>query len=178
MKNRIFIIDGSSYLYRAYHAMPPLTTSSGKPTGAVKGVTNMLMNLKKESEGSPIVVVFDAKGKNFRHDIFEEYMVTGIIPIWVTYYAKDIIKLDKAKILDSYNKKYHVYDHEFGKVISNEKQRKTRGIFYTILIGLVFVGSHYIAINRVDEPAGFYPPYIEKKIIYPELYQKKSDSKK
>ena len=64
MKNRIFIIDGSSYLYRAYHAMPPLTTSSGKPTGAVKGVTNMLMNLKKESEGSPIVVVFDAKGKN------------------------------------------------------------------------------------------------------------------
>ena len=112
------------------------------------------------------------------NDIFEEYMVTGIIPIWVTYYAKDIIKLDKAKILDSYNKKYHVYDHEFGKVISNEKQRKTRGIFYTILIGLVFVGSHYIAINRVDEPAGFYPPYIEKKIIYPELYQKESGSKK
>ena len=112
------------------------------------------------------------------NDIFEEYMVTGIIPIWVTYYAKDIIKLDKAKILDSYNKKYHVYDHEFGKVISDEKQRKTRGIFYTILIGLVFVGSHYIAINRVDEPAGFYPPYIEKKIIYPELYQKESGSKK
>ena len=112
------------------------------------------------------------------NDIFKEYMVTGIIPMWVTYYAKDIIKLDKAKILDSYNKKYHVYDHEFGKVISDEKQRKTRGIFYTILIGLVFVGSHYIAINRVDEPAGFYPPYIEKKIIYPELYQKKSDSKK
>jgi DNA polymerase-1 len=73
MKNRIFIIDGSSYLYRAYHAMPPLTTSSGKPTGAVKGVTNMLMNLKKESEGSPIIVVFDAKGKNFRHGIYEEY---------------------------------------------------------------------------------------------------------
>ena len=112
------------------------------------------------------------------NDIFKEYMVTGIIPMWVTYYAKDIIKLDKAKILDSYNKKYHVYDHEFGKVISDEKQRKTRGIFYTILIGLVFVGSHYIAINRVDEPAGFYPPYIENKIIYPELYQKKSDSKK
>ena len=63
MKNRIFVIDGSSYLYRAYHAMPPLSTSSGQPTGAVKGVTNMLMNLKKESDESPIVVVFDAKGK-------------------------------------------------------------------------------------------------------------------
>ena len=73
MKDRIFIIDGSSYLYRAFHAMPPLSTSDGKPTGAVKGVTNMLMNLKKDSEGSPIIVVFDAKGKTFRSDIYAEY---------------------------------------------------------------------------------------------------------
>ena len=73
MKDRIFIIDGSSYLYRAYHAMPPLTTSSGQPTGAIKGVTNMLMTLKKESEGSPIIITFDAKGKTFRSDIYEEY---------------------------------------------------------------------------------------------------------
>ena len=73
MKDRIFVIDGSSYLYRAFHAMPPLSTSSGKPTGAVKGVTNMLINLKKESEGSPIIVVFDAKGKTFRNDIYKEY---------------------------------------------------------------------------------------------------------
>ena len=106
--------------------------------------------------------------------IFNEYMVTGIIPIWVTYYAEDIIKLDKANILDSYNKKYHIYDHEFGQHISDEKQRKSRGIFYTVLIGFVFVASHYLAINSVDEPAGFYPPYIEKKVIYPELYQKDS----
>ena len=73
MKNRIFIIDGSSYLYRAFHAMPPLSTSKGKPTGAVKGVTNMLMNLKKDSEGSSIIVVFDAKGKTFRNDIYADY---------------------------------------------------------------------------------------------------------
>ena len=73
MKDRIFIIDGSSYLYRAYHAMPPLSTSKGQPTGAIKGVTNMLMNLKKDSEGSPIVVVFDAKGKTFRNEIYSEY---------------------------------------------------------------------------------------------------------
>ena len=73
MKDRIFIIDGSSYLYRAYHAMPPLTTSTGQPTGAIKGVTNMLMTLKKDSEGSPIIVVFDAKGKTFRNDIYKEY---------------------------------------------------------------------------------------------------------
>ena len=73
MKNRIFIIDGSSYLYRAFHAMPPLSTSKGQPTGAVKGVTNMLLNLKKDSEGSPIIVVFDAKGKTFRNEIYSEY---------------------------------------------------------------------------------------------------------
>ena len=73
MKDRIFIIDGSSYLYRAYHAMPPLTSPSGQPTGAIKGVTNMLTTLKKDSEGSPIIVVFDAKGKTFRSDIYKEY---------------------------------------------------------------------------------------------------------
>ena len=74
--------------------------------------------------------------------IFSEYMVTGIIPIWVTHYANDILKLNKAKVLDSYNKKYHVYDHEFGDYIPDEKQRKRRGIFYSIIIGVVFVGSH------------------------------------
>ena len=103
--------------------------------------------------------------------IFNEYMVTGIIPMWVTYYAKDIIKLDKVNILDGYNKKYHIYDHEFGQYINDEKQRKSRGIFYTILIGLAFVATHYMAINNVEESASFYPPYIEKKIVYPELYK-------
>ena len=53
--------------------MPPLTSPSGQPTGAIKGVTNMLTTLKKDSEGSPIIVVFDAKGKTFRSDIYKEY---------------------------------------------------------------------------------------------------------
>ena len=70
---KIFLIDGSSYLYRAFHAMPPLTTSTGLPTGAVKGVTNMLRNLRKENPDSFYLSVFDAKGKNFRHDIFKDY---------------------------------------------------------------------------------------------------------
>jgi hypothetical protein len=106
--------------------------------------------------------------------IFNEYMVSGIVPIWVTYYAKDILKLDKANVLESYNKKYHVYDHEFGKHINDEKERRTSGIFYTVLIVFVFIASHYMAINSVDEAAGFYPPYIEKKVVYPELYKKDS----
>ena len=105
--------------------------------------------------------------------IFSEYMVTGIIPIWVTYYAQDILKLSKANVLDSYNKKYHVYDHEFGDYIPDEKRRKRRGIFYVIIIGTVFIGSHYMAINYADieESASFYPPYIEKRVVFPELYK-------
>tara|TARA_B100000029_G_scaffold498513_1_gene567462 strand:+ start:2131 stop:2619 length:489 start_codon:yes stop_codon:yes gene_type:complete len=111
--------------------------------------------------------------ENKINKIFSEYMVTGIIPIWVAYYAKDILKLDKAEVLDSHNSKYHVYDHEFGKHISNENQRKRRGIFYALIIVFVFISSHYMAANYVEEPAGFYPPYIEKKVVYPELYKDK-----
>ncbi len=102
--------------------------------------------------------------------IFSEYMVTGIIPIWVTDYAQNILKLNKANVLDSFNDKYHVYDHEFGKYISTEKQRKRRGIFYSLIVGIVFIASHYMAINYVEDEgsAGFYPPYIEKRVVYPE----------
>ena len=109
--------------------------------------------------------------------IFSEYMVTGIIPIWVTYYAKDILKLDKANVLDSYNKKYHVYDHEFGKYIYDDKERKRRGIIYTAIITFVFIATHYMAINYVEdnESASFYPPYIEKQVVYPELYKKNNN---
>ena len=107
--------------------------------------------------------------------IFSEYMVTGIIPIWVTHYAQDILKLNKANVLDSFNDKYHVYDHEFGKYISTEKQRKRRGIFYAFIVGVVFIASHYMAINYVEDEgsAGFYPPYVEKRVVYPELYKEK-----
>ena len=108
--------------------------------------------------------------------IFSEYMITGIIPIWATYYAKDIIKLDQASVLDSYNEKYHIYDHEFGEHVYSGTQRRRRGIFYAILIGFVFVSTHYLAANYVEEPAGFYPPYIEKRVVYPELYEKKSNN--
>jgi len=70
---KIFLIDGSSYLYRAFHAMPPLTTSAGVPTGAVKGVANMLHNLRRENPNAHYLAIFDAKGKNFRHRIYQDY---------------------------------------------------------------------------------------------------------
>ncbi|MEQ6888349.1 DNA polymerase I [Halomonas sp. CS7] len=69
----IVLVDGSSYLYRAFHALPPLTTSEGQPTGAIKGVLNMLKRLIKDYPDSPMAVVFDAPGKTFRDELFEEY---------------------------------------------------------------------------------------------------------
>ena len=69
----IVLVDGSSYLYRAFHALPPLTTSHGQPTGAVKGVLNMLKRLIKDYPDSPMAVVFDAPGKTFRDEMYSEY---------------------------------------------------------------------------------------------------------
>lgn len=69
----IVLVDGSSYLYRAFHALPPLTTSEGQPTGAIKGVLNMLKRLIRDYPGSPMAVVFDAPGKTFRDDLYAEY---------------------------------------------------------------------------------------------------------
>jgi len=69
----LVLVDGSSYLYRAFHALPPLTNSKGQPTGAVKGVINMLRRMDKDYPGSVVCVIFDAKGKTFRDDIYPEY---------------------------------------------------------------------------------------------------------
>ncbi|MDX5335712.1 MAG: DNA polymerase I, partial [Marinobacter sp.] len=69
----VVLVDGSSYLFRAYHALPPLTTSKNHPTGAIKGVISMLRRLEQDFPESKVVVVFDAKGKTFRHDMYEEY---------------------------------------------------------------------------------------------------------
>ncbi len=69
----LVLVDGSSYLYRAFHALPPLATSKGLPTGAVKGVLNMLKSLRRQYPQSPFAVVFDAKGGTFRDDLYAEY---------------------------------------------------------------------------------------------------------
>ncbi len=72
-ENPLILVDGSSYLYRAYHAFPPLTNSAGEPTGAMYGVLNMLRSLILQYQPSHAAVVFDAKGKTFRDELFEHY---------------------------------------------------------------------------------------------------------
>lgn len=67
------LVDGSSYLFRAFHALPPLTTASGQPTGAIKGVVNMLQKLLNTYQPTQIAVIFDAKGPTFRHELYSEY---------------------------------------------------------------------------------------------------------
>ena len=69
----IILVDGSSYLYRAYHALPPLLTSKNKPTGAIKGVISMIRKILIDHPDSPVAVIFDAKGKTFRHEMYKEY---------------------------------------------------------------------------------------------------------
>ncbi|PSV88623.1 DNA polymerase I [Photobacterium leiognathi] len=72
-ENPLILIDGSSYLYRAYHAAPNFTNSDGEPTGAVYGVVNMLRSMLRQFSTEHIAVIFDAKGKTFRDDMFPEY---------------------------------------------------------------------------------------------------------
>ena len=69
----LILIDGTSYIYRAFHALPPLTTSAGKPTGATRGFASMLRKLIEKYPGVPMVMVFDAKGPNFRNDYYKDY---------------------------------------------------------------------------------------------------------
>ncbi len=69
----LVLVDGSSYLFRAYYALPDLTTKAGKPTGAIRGVISMIRKLAKDYPGSPVAVVFDAPGKTFRDDMYSEY---------------------------------------------------------------------------------------------------------
>lgn len=73
MQSPIVLVDGSSYLYRAFYALPPLTTSQGQPTGAVRGVVSMLRKLLEDYTPQQVAVVFDAPGKTFRDDMYEEY---------------------------------------------------------------------------------------------------------
>lgn len=77
--NPFILVDGSSYLFRAYHALPPLTTSKGQPTGAIFGVVNMLRKLLTDYAPSAMAVVFDSKEKNFRHALYEPYKANRTI---------------------------------------------------------------------------------------------------
>ena len=72
-KHRLLLVDGSSYLYRAFHAMPDLRNWAGEPTGAIYGMVNMMRRARSELKADHIACVFDAKGKTFRDEMYSEY---------------------------------------------------------------------------------------------------------
>jgi len=78
-KDPFIVVDGSSYLFRAYHALPPLTTASGQPTGAIVGVINMIRKLINEYQPTRMAVVFDSKEKNFRHEAYAAYKANRLV---------------------------------------------------------------------------------------------------
>ena len=73
MSDTLILVDGSSFLFRAFHALPPLTNSAGEPTGAILGVTNMLRKMIEQYPTPYLVIVFDAPGKTFRDELYPEY---------------------------------------------------------------------------------------------------------
>ena len=73
MTSPLVLVDGSSYFFRAFHALPPLTNSEGHPTGAVYGVVNMIRRLLKDVKPQYFAIIFDAPGKTFRHNLYAEY---------------------------------------------------------------------------------------------------------
>ena len=92
----LILIDGTSYVYRAFHALPPLTTSSGKPTGATRGFASMLRKLIEKYPSIPMVMVFDAKGPNFRNDYYQAYKANRPpMPNELRVQIEDIKKLSK-----------------------------------------------------------------------------------
>ena len=92
----LILIDGTSYIYRAFHALPPLTTSTGKPTGATRGFAAMLRKLIEKYPGVPMVMVFDAKGPNFRNDYYQAYKANRPpMPNELRVQIEDIKKLSK-----------------------------------------------------------------------------------
>ena len=72
-RNTLFLIDGSSYFYRAFHALPPLHNTKGQATGAIYGVANMIKRLIKDYQPELLAIIFDAKGTNFRHKLYPAY---------------------------------------------------------------------------------------------------------
>jgi DNA polymerase-1 len=95
--NPIILIDGSSYFFRAFHALPPLTNSKGQPTGAVYGVANMIKKLIKDYQPKVLAVVFDAKGKTFRDDLYPAYKAhRPAMPTELSSQFKPLIQLLEA----------------------------------------------------------------------------------
>ena len=166
----LVLVDGSSYLFRAFHAMPNLSTAGGFPTGAIYGVVNMLRKLCNDFEGSPVAVVFDAGGKSFRNDIYPEYKANRppmpdelrqqVQPI------RDIIDAMGMPLLV-------VPDVEADDVIGTLAEQATAARRRTVISTsdkdmAQLVGEHVTLVNTMSETAMDRDGVFEKYGVHPE----------
>ncbi|WP_323752182.1 DNA polymerase I [Marinobacter sp.] len=166
----VVLVDGSSYLFRAYHALPPLTTSKNHPTGAIKGVVSMLRRLDQDFPESKVVVVFDAKGKTFRHEMYEEYKANRPpMPEDLTIQIEPIHEIVKAMGLPL----LIVPGVEADDVIGTLAHEAThKGIDVVVSTGdkdmAQLVSDHVTLINTMTETAMDRDGVIEKFGVTPE----------
>lgn len=166
----LVLVDGSSYLYRAFHALPALTTSSGQPTGAVRGVASMLKRLLKDYEPTHMAVVFDAKGKTFRDDLYPEYKATRPpMPDELKAQIKPLHELVEALGLPMIVEDGVEADDVIGTLAD---QAAARGIPVVISTGdkdmAQLVNDHVTLVNTMDGKTLDYGGVIDKFGVPPE----------
>lgn len=158
------LIDGSSYLFRAYHALPPLTTTKGQPTGAIYGMVNMLRKLIAQYHPTKIAVVFDAKGKNFRHALYEPYKANRtVMPEELAQQIEPLHAIIKAMGLPLVMVKGVEADDVIGTLATGAKARG--------LSALIFSGDKDF-IQLIDEQIRLINPLTDDLLDYEGVLKK------
>ncbi|MGI0118467.1 DNA polymerase I [Zooshikella sp. RANM57] len=168
----LVLVDGSSYLFRAYHAMPALTNSSGEPTGTVRGVISMIRRLQKDYPSSSVVVIFDAKGPTFRNEIYADYKAhRPPMPDELRVQIEPIHRIIKAMGLPL----LVIDDVEADDVIGTlANEATTKGIEVIVSTGdkdlAQLVSKHVTLINTMNDRATTIDTLQEKYGFGPELF--------
>jgi DNA polymerase I len=172
MKNKLILVDGSSYLFRAYYALPPLNNSNGQATGAILGVINMLKKLVNTYSPTWMVVVFDSKEPTFRHNIFKEYKANrSSMPEELAQQIKPLLEIITALGFCVVQIPGYEADDIIGTLVN--KAERENGIFSIISTGdkdlTQLVNDNTIIVNTMNDTILDRPGVIDKFKVPPEL---------
>lgn len=170
-KKLLILVDGSSYLYRAFHAMPSLSNSKGYPTGAIYGVTNMLRKLLNDYEPEQIAVIFDAKGKTFREEIYAHYKANRPpMPSELAQQIQPIHAIVRALGIPLIIEEGVEADDVIGTLARQAKENKVDTLISTGDKDLAqLVDEHVTLVNTMTNTFLTPPTVVEKFGIPPEL---------
>ena len=168
-EDNLIVIDGSSYLYRAFYALPNLKTSTGLSSGAIHGFANMLNRIINEYDPKYLLMVFDAKGKNFRHEIYEKYKANrNAMPSELSEQTSAIIDLVKAYGIKVIQKKGVEADDVIASVTKQLKVTNSKIIISSGDKDLAqLVNDHVILMNSFDSKLLDYDGVIKKFGVKP-----------